>query len=72
MFKNQFPEFKPEFGNERHIWILEKMKKYYQARNQYEDILKARKQSAQMRAKCKSLKDEVRKMINFEKNKTGK
>lgn len=67
-FKNQFKNFKPEFGNEYHIHILKKMNDYYRVRSTYEDILKTRKQSAQLLNKCKEMKKEIRKLITFNKN----
>lgn len=67
-FKNQFPEFKPEFGNEDHMMILEKMKKYYQLRYEVEDWIKQKKPVLEKKKKSLELKNQIRNMIKFEKN----
>lgn len=69
-FKNQFPNFKPKFGNEAHIRILERMDEYHKLRSKYVETLEMKKQNVGMRKKCVEMKKKIREMIDFTE-KTG-
>jgi len=71
MIKNQFPNFKPKFGSESHLRILNLIKKYYSVRDEYEEVLRSRKKSPELLRECRKMKQRIRWLIANDDTKTA-